>query len=126
MSQLSTNTYDLQALLARALDLPKAPKVCTAVVSGYTATYKPSKLFYTIMNADKELSPEQIEGNTEDSVILDNIICGSILVVEWSNYGKDTLSGLELLGAYNNVAIFKVIANAGETATAIRYYEILS
>ena len=126
MSQLMTNTTNLQVLLDYARNLPKAPKTCTAIISGHTSTYKPKKIFYTVMDAvTKELSPRQIEDNTEDSKTLEDIICGSILVVEWHNYGIDTLNGLELLGAYNNVAVFKVIAEEGAIASAIRFYEIL-
>lgn len=127
MSQLSDNTSNLHSLIDFALNMPKAPKVCNATITGYTSTYRPSKIFFTIMDPEtKELTPQQISDNSVDSVFIENVICGSILVVEWSNYGKDTLTGLENLGAYGNVAIFKVTAEEGDEATAIRYYQILT
>lgn len=75
----------IAALEGKAAGGSSSIETCTVTLSGLTSSYIPKSYAYTYVTDNGAIESESINDNTEQNVTINNVVCGSCMIMCWTN-----------------------------------------
>lgn len=93
-------------------------ETCTVNLTSSASSYRPYCYSYTTVDDNGNITGAAVAENSATTVTLNNVVCGSVVTVNWLNAATETVTNAQSLVKYGKQFIaFLITAPAGGTAT---------